>query len=49
MFRTTKFSSISNLSIHIPRNYADDDDTSTTIYYIGLKGEYMSVINAIST
>jgi hypothetical protein len=39
--KTVKFSSISHLSIYIPRNYDNDDDTSTMIYYIGLNGDFM--------
>lgn len=38
-----KFSSVSHLSIYIPRNYANDNDIQTTVYYIGLKGEFLAV------
>ena len=40
--RQVKFSSVSNLSLYIPRNYGNDDDTSTSVYFIGLKGEFMA-------
>lgn len=35
--KVTKFSSIHNLTIHIPENYGAD---CTKIYYIGLRGEF---------
>jgi len=35
--RIVKFSGISSVTIFIPQNFGSD---STTIYYIGLKGEY---------
>ena len=38
--KMVKFSSVTNLSIYVPRNYANDNDVSTVIYYIGLNGEF---------
>lgn len=38
-----KFGSVTNLSIYVQRNYSNDDDVSTMINFIGLKGEYMGV------
>ena len=43
MIRIVKFSSVTHLSIFIKRNYADDDDVSTMVYFIGLKGDFISV------
>ena len=42
--KTVKFSSINHLSIYIPRNYANDDDLPTRVYYIGLNGEFMGAL-----
>ena len=41
--RMVKFSSVSHLSLFFPKNFSNDDDVSTMIYYIGLKGEFMTV------
>lgn len=38
--RTVKFSSVSHLSIHIKDNYGDE---TTSVYYIGLQGDWMNV------
>jgi hypothetical protein len=38
-----KFSSVNHLSLYFPKNFSFDNDESTVIYYIGLKGEFMTV------
>lgn len=38
--KAVKFGSVSHLSIYIPRNYGNDDDLPTTVYYLGLNGEF---------
>jgi hypothetical protein len=35
-----KFSSVSHLSLHIPQNFGDE---TTSVYYIGLQGDWMDV------
>lgn len=37
--KASKFSNISHLSLHFPLNFGSD---RTRIYYIGLRGEYVS-------
>jgi len=38
--KPTKFSNVSHLSLHFPTNFGSED-SSTKIYYIGLKGDYL--------
>ncbi|RNA06633.1 hypothetical protein BpHYR1_037478 [Brachionus plicatilis] len=40
--KMVKFSSVSHLSIYVPRNYANDNDVQTSVYYVGLKGEFLA-------
>ncbi|VDN02702.1 unnamed protein product, partial [Thelazia callipaeda] len=39
--KASKFSNVTHLSLHFPNNFGDD---KTRIYYIGLRGEYISNI-----
>lgn len=40
--KPVKFSSVTHLSIYIEKNFSDDEDTSTEVYFIGLKGDFIS-------
>jgi hypothetical protein len=41
--KQVKFSWINHLAIYVPRNYSNNSEVSTSIYYIGLNGEFQSV------
>lgn len=43
--RIVKFSNVFHLTIHIPRNYGEDN---TKVYYIGLRGEFQKVSQVLS-
>ncbi|KAI3385339.1 hypothetical protein SNEBB_009594 [Seison nebaliae] len=39
--KVTKFNNVYSLTLFIPSNNSGDDDTTTKVYYIGLKGDFL--------